>query len=45
MGLPLEFGSADVKTSAALIEVAEIVEISKLVRSTKVVDEVSGRLT
>jgi len=36
-----EFGSADVKTCAALITVAEIVGISKLARSTKVVDGVS----
>jgi len=40
-----EFCSADVKTCAALIEVAEIVEVSKLVRSTKVVYEVSDWLT
>jgi len=40
-----EFGSADVKTCAALIAVAEIGEVSKLVRSTKVVDGVSDWLT
>jgi len=39
-----EFGSADVKTCAALIEVAELVEVSKLVLSTKV-EEVSDWLT
>ena len=40
-----EFGSADVKTCAELIAVAGIVEVSKLVRSTKVVHGISGWLT